>query len=67
MHIVNLTEMQLHDLIKAMDEARVNQRIMAVYADERCREISAQMHYNTAEKYEALILALQAQIKEPAA
>ncbi|CAB4147073.1 hypothetical protein UFOVP506_10 [uncultured Caudovirales phage] len=67
MATVNLTEMQMHDLIKAMDEARTNQRIMAVYADERCREISAQMHYNTAEKYEALILALQAQMKETAA
>jgi hypothetical protein len=67
MATVNLTEMQMHDLIKAMDEARTNQRIMAVYADERCREISAQMHYNTAEKYEALILALQAQMKGAAA
>lgn len=59
MSSVNLTETQLHDLIKAIDEARTNYRMMAADADERGREISAQMYYDTAERYETLILALQ--------
>ena len=61
MPTLNLSDQQLHDLIAAMDNARTNYRIEALDAEERGQEASAQRYYDVADRYEALILALQTQ------
>ena len=63
MHKVELTAMQIHTIIAALDDTRSGYFEKAHLADRKGDESSAKNHYDTAQEYETLILSLQAQMK----
>ena len=63
MHKVELTEMQMHTIIAALDDIRSDNLEAAHIADVSGDETPAKIHYDTAQEYETLILSLQAQMK----
>lgn len=63
MHNVDITEMQLHTIIAALDDLRGDYFAKAVDADRKGHESRATSYYNIAQEYETIILALQAQMK----
>jgi hypothetical protein len=67
MHRLDLTTLQLLTILATLDDVRSDYFEKASHADSKGHKSRATNYYDTAEKYEALILALQAQMKEPAA
>ena len=63
MHNINLTEMQLHTIIAALDGLRGDYFEKATTADRKGHESRAKNHYDISQEYEEIILALQAQTK----
>ena len=63
----NLTPVQLHTIIAAMDVMRSDSFEKAHLADSKGDESRAKNHYDTAREYETIILSLQAQMKGEAA
>ena len=67
MHSINLTEVQMHTIIAALDDLRGDYFEKAHIADRKGDESHAKNHYDTANRYETIILSLQAQMKGEAA
>jgi hypothetical protein len=63
MHSVDLTEMQLHTIIAALDDLRGDYFAKAHNADSKGDESRATNYYDISQEYETIILSLQAQMK----
>jgi len=63
MHNINLTTVQMHTIIAALDGLRVSYFGKVMDATSKGHESRAKMHYDTSNDYEKLILSLQAQMK----
>ena len=63
MHNINLTEMQMHTIIAALDGLRSDCFEKAHIADSKGHESRATNYYDISQEYEELILSLQAQMK----
>jgi hypothetical protein len=63
MHKVELTAMQMHTIIAALDDARGDYFEKAYHADRKGHESRATDYYDISQEYETIILALQAQMK----
>ena len=61
MRTITMSHDQFHDIIRALDEARVNLRMEALKGEKHGNEEMAAHYYAAAERHENLILALQAQ------
>jgi hypothetical protein len=60
---IELTGLQICTIIAALDDTRSDYFEKATDADTKGHESRAKMHYETAERYETIILSLQAQMK----
>ena len=67
MHNINLTEMQMHTIIAALDSLRGDYFEKAHVADRKGDESRATNYYDISHEYETIILSLQAQMKGEAA
>jgi hypothetical protein len=65
MHKLELTTLQLLTILATLDSVRSDYFEKAAQADSKGQEASATSHYDTAEKYETLILALKKQMGNP--
>jgi hypothetical protein len=63
MHKVNLTEMQMHTIIAALDGLRGDYFAKAHHADSKGHESRATNYYDISQEYEEIILSLQAQME----
>ena len=63
MYKVNLTEMQMHTIIAALDGLRGDYFEKATDADRKGHESRATNYYDISQEYETIILSLQAQMK----
>jgi hypothetical protein len=63
MHNVNLTTLQMHTIIAALDDLRGDYFERAYLADSKGHESRATNYYDISQEYETIILALQAQMK----
>jgi hypothetical protein len=61
---IELTGLQICTIIATLDGIRSDYFEKATDADRKGHENRAKNHYETAERYETIILALQAQMKE---
>jgi hypothetical protein len=59
--------MQMHTIIAALDSIRSDYFDKALNTDRKGHESQATNYYETAERYETIILALQAQMRGEAA
>ena len=67
MHNINLTTVQMHTIIAALDDIRSDSFEKAHHADNRGNEALTTNYYDISQEYETLILSLQAQMKGEAA
>ena len=65
MHKLELTTLQLITILATLDDVRSDYFQKAANADSKGHESRATSYYDTAEKYEALILALKKQMGNP--
>ena len=63
MHNINLTEMQMHTIIAALDGLRGDYFEKAHIADRKGHESRATNYYDISQEYETIILSLQAQME----
>lgn len=63
MHSINLTEVQMHTIIAALDDLRSDSFEKAHNADRKGHESRATNYYDISQEYEEIILSLQAQMK----
>jgi hypothetical protein len=63
MHNINLTTVQMHTIIAALDDLRSDYFEKAHLADRKGDESRAKNHYDISQEYETIILSLQAQMK----
>ena len=63
MHNINLTEVQMHTIIAALDDLRGDYFEKAHNADRKGHESRATNYYDISQEYETIILALQAQMQ----
>jgi hypothetical protein len=63
MHNVNLTTLQMHTIIAALDDLRGDYFERVYLADSKGHESRATNYYDISQEYETIILALQAQMK----
>jgi hypothetical protein len=63
MHNINLTTVQIHTIIAALDDLRGDYFEKAHHADRKGHESQATNYYDISQEYETIILALQAQMK----
>lgn len=63
MYNINLTEMQMHTIIAALDNLRGDYFERAYLADSKGHESRATSYYDISQEYETIILSLQAQMK----
>jgi len=62
MHNVNVTTLQMLTILATLDDVRSDYFEKAHHADRKGDESHAKNHYDTANRYETIILALQAQM-----
>ena len=67
MHNINLTTVQMHTIIAALDDLRGDYFEKAHNADRKGHESQATNYYDISQEYETIILSLQAQMKGEAA
>ena len=67
MHNVNVTTLQMLTILATLDDVRATYFEKAHIADRKGDEGHAKNHYETADRYETIILSLQAQMKGEAA
>jgi hypothetical protein len=63
MHNVNVTTLQLLTILATLDDVRAIYFEKAYIADCKGDESHAKNHYETADRYETIILSLQVQMK----
>ena len=63
MHNINLTTVQMHTIIAALDDLRGDYFEKAHHADRKGHESQATNYYDISHEYETIILSLQAQMK----
>jgi hypothetical protein len=63
MHNINLTTVQMHTIIAALDDLRGDYFEKAHHADRKGHESQATNYYDISQEYETIILPLQAQMK----
>lgn len=63
MHNINLTTVQMHTIIAALDDLRGDYFEKAHNADRKGHESQATNYYDISHEYETIILSLQAQMK----
>jgi hypothetical protein len=63
MHNINLTTVQMHTIIAALDDLRGDYFEKAHHADIKGHESQATNYYDISQEYETIILSLQAQMK----
>lgn len=67
MHNVNLTEVQMHTIIAALDDVRGDYFEKAHHADIKGHESQAKNYYDISQEYEEIMMSLQVQMKGEAA
>jgi hypothetical protein len=67
MRKIELTGLQVCTIIAALDDVRSDYFEKATIADSKGHESRAKMHHETADRYETIILSLQAQMQGKAA
>jgi hypothetical protein len=63
MHNINLTTVQMHTIIAALDDLRSDYFEKAYHGDNRGNDALTTRYYDIAQEYETIILSLQAQMK----